>query len=206
MARVKKRPDLHYILDCELIDERYIYPTWLLLPVLTQHVPFVYVDFRSTGMAYPPSYRGWLGSGGPPNTIWGLLDVLLKFAAHGPRFSATGFKRKDVFIDTLVLDVLSCGNNLSSDDGTASGQEPTARPTELEFIWLKPKNPKGGRLVDSEAPVVDALLTYVSWMFKKGSETTPHAKNVAKAVRKIYLLHDGVEVRAWDTQSYEHLR
>ncbi|KAF5326866.1 hypothetical protein D9619_004437 [Psilocybe cf. subviscida] len=195
MARLKKHPSLHYILDCELMGERHIYPTWLLLPVFSQHIPVVYVDFRSTGMAYPPSYRGWLGKGGPPNIIWGLLDVLLKFAAHGPRFSAIGLKRKDVFIDTLVLDVLPCGNDLINDDDTASGQK-----------LITPPTPRSGRLVDSEAPVVDALLTHVSWMFRKGRGTTPHAKSVAKAVRKIHLLHNGVEVRAWDTQSYEHLR
>ncbi|KAF5326867.1 hypothetical protein D9619_004436 [Psilocybe cf. subviscida] len=196
MARLKKHPSLHYILDCELMGERHIYPTWLLLPVFSQHIPFVYVDFRSTGMAYPSYYHGWMGNGGPPGMIWGLLDLLRKFTAHGPHFAAQGSRQKDVFIDTLVLDVLSRGNSVNN--GTESH-------AELED-WAKPKGTMTGRLVDSEEPALDALSKYVSWMFIDESDTTPHAKNVAKAVRKIHLLHDGVEVQVWDTRSYEHLR
>jgi hypothetical protein len=92
MARLKKHRDFHYILDCELICERYIYPTWLLLPVFEKHVPLVYVNFRSTGVAYPSDYCGWLGNGGPPTMIWGLLNVLHQFSAHGPHFAAISTK------------------------------------------------------------------------------------------------------------------
>ncbi|PVH76790.1 hypothetical protein DL98DRAFT_657248 [Cadophora sp. DSE1049] len=94
-----------YRLDVMLVEEDYLWPTWLYVPSLTRQVDEVVATIRICGIAGANSRSGFSsGCGGPPLITWAFWNLLQCFLAGGPLARDT----KDdigVSVKSLVIDI-----------------------------------------------------------------------------------------------------
>lgn len=115
---IEKLPNKHsYIMDMMFIDESSIWATWLSVPLITNRVDEVYVNFRNVGIAtkeFNEEYQHDLnsgtsllrgGCGGPPYLTWCLYDLLERFLRYGPVGPRVTKDDKKVSIQKLIINV-----------------------------------------------------------------------------------------------------
>jgi hypothetical protein len=94
------RLDLAYELEVKFVNERYLAPTWTLIPTQTKHYKRVQVCFQSMGAWQEPMLPSnflqsnpWMtGCGGPPPYVWLFYNTLMHFLTYGidaPQATAT---------------------------------------------------------------------------------------------------------------------
>lgn len=73
-----------YDLDILLVDGKFLYPTWLSIPALTNVVDRLHTSIR-IDLTAARQYQGFrLGCGGPPILVWSFLAILNRFLSVGP--------------------------------------------------------------------------------------------------------------------------
>jgi len=99
-----------YQLDIMIVEEDYLWPTWLYVPTLTRRVDEVVATIRICGVAADASWSGFSeGCGGPPLITWAFWNLLQCFLKGGPLARDTendiGVSVKSLFIDVRTPDV-----------------------------------------------------------------------------------------------------
>lgn len=187
LARMHKSNTLHYALDCEVVAEHTIFPTWVLLPAYVRRIPVVYTTFRISG-ALPPgtSRSGWgWGCGGPAYMVWSLFEIMSLFLCRGPHFCAS-HETWTGTVDTLILDVLT----------------PTL---ELGQVFRIGNNIMTPGAVMHPKIISGNLKSWLTLIFSRDTRSMVYGKPVAARIKRIRLLEDGVEAKVWDLENMKHL-
>jgi hypothetical protein len=187
ITRMKKADALFYELDCEVVDEHTIFPTWLLLPIYMTHIPVIYTTFRISGTLPPNTSRsGWgMGCGGPSYMIWSLLEIISLFLCRGPHFCSSLETWKGT-VDTLILNVLT----------------PTLEPGQVFRIGNNVRTP--GAVMHPKI-ISGNLRSWLTLIFSRDKRSMVFGKPVAARIKRIQLLEDGVEAKVWDLENMKHL-
>lgn len=110
VARLKKSGRLRYKLDCMLDADDSIYPTWLSVPVVSQHIDVLDIDLRLFGMGEFGSglmseWESDLDNYGPMIRCLGALMEL--FSSRGPAFlSREKDERQWIIVESVALNVI----------------------------------------------------------------------------------------------------
>ncbi|MCJ1394200.1 hypothetical protein MMC18_007078 [Xylographa bjoerkii] len=111
IRQLKKDGELRYKLDCMLVDEQQIYPTWLSIPAFSTRVSKVEVDFRSTGVSNYCESRWspmWILDARDQSWIvYNMYHLLHKFLEKGPYFLAARGGEDMMRIDELIINVIT---------------------------------------------------------------------------------------------------
>ncbi|KAI9723346.1 MAG: hypothetical protein M1812_001230 [Candelaria pacifica] len=106
ISREKKAQKLVYLLDCVILNEKCIYPTWLSIPFLSDFIGKVYVDFRIDGRCEDYHGSAWTGGdGGPGDMVYSLFDLLQRFLERGPHFVGPQRQNK-INVREFILNVV----------------------------------------------------------------------------------------------------
>ena len=95
-----------YSLDVMLVNERELWPTWLLVPALWTRLDHVVATFRICGGKGRSGFVG--GDGGPPEIIWCFYSLMERFLTFGPVGERKpGSQDRNITIRSLTLDVVT---------------------------------------------------------------------------------------------------
>ncbi|KAI1922618.1 hypothetical protein LOZ53_002800 [Ophidiomyces ophidiicola] len=137
LARMRK--SLTYHLDVVLMDERYVLPTWLCVPTLSDHVENVVATIRVLGLYKRKEYRYHSfagGDGGPPHIVWCFYALLERFFKYGPVNATTPKKERRTIVQNLVL------NFVDTDDTRNDPHLRQILSKDLMFHhWYEPRRP-----------------------------------------------------------------
>lgn len=186
ISRVKKSKTLRYKLDCLMLDERLIYPTWLSVPALSSSVASVEVDFRLFGDCNGKR-SGWAGGDGAPSVIiWSLFALLKRFLLRGPDFLSPPKPGRKIKIGVLVLNVIT-PSPLS-----AKGFIPREVPSHQRLHRGRRKG-----MIDPEV-VPGEMESHMGYLLDGSKDMAPYAGIVYNRVRIIRFCLDGDERKVWD--------
>jgi len=182
LSRVERANTLKDKLDCLMVSERHIYPTWFSVPFLSSSTPHIHVDFRLFG-ELKGYLSGWCGGvGGPGSMIWSLFALLRRFLLRGPDFLAPLQQTRKVKIGVLVLNVVT----------------PSEVPAE-GFVRLRNRNDTTG-MIHPET-VVDHIETNTGYLLARSRVTASEAKLIFERVDTIKVSLDGKERKTWDLRT-----
>lgn len=179
IARLKRSGRLRYKLDCMLYEEEIIYPTWLSVPVLSERIDVLEVDFRLFGdpagnaHGYMDYWKADHGAASP--VLWGLWTLLKRFLTRGPDFLSPEKDERKIEVDTLVLNVID-----------------TSYPDE---DWIPGYDRSRDDIMHSEHVVNEmshAIDRLLEW------STSTYAGLIFEHVSSISLCDDGHEYRSWN--------
>ena len=99
-------------MDIKFVNERYLAPTWTLIPTKTRHFKRVHVVIQSIGSWQVPAQRmkhsasdPWFpGNGGPPGYVWLFYNTLMHFLDWGVSGPHNIGPSVDVCVELLELD------------------------------------------------------------------------------------------------------
>ena len=180
IARLKKSGRLRYKLDCMLYEEESIYPTWLSVPVLSERIDVLEVDFRLFGApdgdahGYMGYWKGDLIAPGP--VVWSLLALLERFLKQGPDFLSCDRDERKIRLDTLVLNVLDTS---VPDEGSIPGYD------------------RSRDNVMHSTHVVLAMSNAICSLLEGGT----YPELIFDRVKNIHLCDDGHENRRWNLEA-----
>jgi hypothetical protein len=98
-----------YNLDVMFVNEAELWPTWLLVPALSNHVDRVAATFRIFGH-WDRKSRSALGIGNasPPQIVWCFYSLMERFLRRGPVGEReAGSQDRNITISVLTLDFLT---------------------------------------------------------------------------------------------------
>lgn len=128
---------LSYKLDVMFVQERELWPTWLCIPSLAQHVDYVDVTFRIFGPRTDGTSAFAGGDGSPPQIYWCFYFLLEYFLTHGPIRPSLGATPKPN--DNRQISVKTVNLNFVAGDSHLL-------PPTAEESYYKPRRHYQGRM------------------------------------------------------------
>lgn len=122
IERQKRLGKLCYKLDCMIVDQELIYPTWLSVSALSSRLNRVEVDIRIVGTGDKSKRSKWHhGHEGPSPLVWSLFALINRFLTRGPDFLAPiSPQEQQIRIGELAINVISplpvCLNGFATND------------------------------------------------------------------------------------------
>ncbi|KAI9709885.1 MAG: hypothetical protein M1812_007593 [Candelaria pacifica] len=176
MQSLEKTHALVYQLDCLILHEQYLYPTWLSIPYLSESIASVQVTFRVEGKCSPARRSAWrAGDGGPSYLgvgylVWSLFALLRRFLIRGPHFlgPCLSTSNRKLCVREILLNVVM-PEIPSHKDGWA----------EEEIVALH-------------------ISSHLGYLLGNSKYTAGYRDIVYEHVGLIRVLLDGKELRAWN--------
>lgn len=212
--RPRKEEAVKYILDIMVVEERYLYPTWLNLSTSNlsteaQLIDEVWVNMRIVGeFDSSKSSSGWRDANAwPPSIIWGLFNILARFFKYGPSFQLESrsddigqagqvLRGKEVLrMEDLVLNVVT---PIEAEMEGRSYVDPQKRLTIPRRDLLMHRD-LGLEGVMRPETMVEELKFYTALLFSRSSDAGKYAKSygVYRKLGRIRLCLDEKEIHAW---------
>jgi len=174
-------------LDIMVVNENYLWKTWLYRRAMTKRVDTVHVSFRIDWFStYDQSgFRG--GCGGPPRIVWGWYELLWQFLHSGRNFQDSNGTGKVVSIENLELDVITPNTSKWSiaPEGTTMCHKYS--PTSLEVRRKKDNTD----YVISPRWLLDEIKYYIRYLLRMDFYTAKYGGILYERIGKIRLFLDG---------------
>ncbi|MCJ1404195.1 hypothetical protein MMC11_007420 [Xylographa trunciseda] len=190
---LKKSGELRYKLDCMLVGEAQIYPTWLSIPVFSTRVSKVEVSFRSIGNCGLRSPESRLASCGYDTIAQRMYTLLRKFLKEGPDFRAGAGGGYMMTVDELILNIVT----------------PSPIPTEgyRTTHFPDPNEISLNGLLHPEA-VVEEIIGNIDFLLCRSNDQiswfiAPYAAILFDRVRFIKILLEGELKKIWNIKEID---
>lgn len=192
ISRLARNKRIHYELDCDMVNQSQIYPTWTLLPIYLHHVPLIYANFRLTGVCRRGSR--WISYQGEPCVMaMSIMALLTRFIERGPHFLAP---KKGVSlmysVDNIIMNI----------------ETPILEPGKT----LPPPRQCGRFIRAKVGPfvhpkeVINVMTLYLERLLNgEVHYALPYGRFIATRVKKIQLCLDSEEHRTWDLTALQYL-
>ncbi len=186
ITRQEKAQTLVYKLDCLILAESDIYPTWLSIPCLSESIETIQVNIRVVSHCGDDSFDQWYSCNG---MIWSLYTLLRRFLLRGPDFLGPSLstRNKSINVGEIVLNIVTP----AATDVTERAKQEYTEPTEADQADLAWRH--------HEAPMAaaEAISSYLEYLLGDGRWTAEYRNIVYQRVRVIRFLLDGREQKTW---------
>lgn len=209
----EKAEEIKYLLDIMVVEERFLYPTWLNLSTrnLSTEVPLineVWVNMRVIGeFDSSKGKSGWRDANAwPPSLIWGLFNILNRFFKYGPSFRSES-QSDDIDqagqvlsgIEVLRMEELVL-NVVTPTEAEMEGRSYVGR----QKLTHPPGNTLRGREVSFEGvmrpeTMAEHLRLDIQLLFNRNSHAGRYAESygVYQKLGRVRLCLDGKEIKTW---------
>ena len=185
--RLKSQGSLHYRLDCMMLNENKLYPTWLSYPAMIDEIPKLSVTFRlfRDGEERQSAWRSRCV--GPPEMVWSLYFLMKRFLMRGPDFLSSIKRDRKIMVQELAVDVETPSSPPPNgyDDGRGNIHD------RLRKYHLHPRR------------IVEIMTRYMDDLLRRTGFTAPYATSVFERVERMTFTLDGVEQHSWVLSTME---
>ncbi|KAL8770767.1 MAG: hypothetical protein Q9209_003634 [Squamulea sp. 1 TL-2023] len=186
IARLQRLTKLPYKLDCMLVDEVELLPTWLSFPAFVSEIPKLEVDFRLFGDVEGKQSAWTGGCGGPPVMVWCLFYLMKRFLLRGPDFLSMVKQTKRIMVNELSINVLTPALIL-----------PNGFIVEKYGPFIRGRR-KG---LMSPETLLSLMADMMGYLLGRSRYTASYATLVFERVQRITFHLDGKERRKWDLRT-----